>query len=244
MIEVLGVSKAFGGVPVLTDVSASFHSGRVTALVGPNAAGKTTLIKTILGLVRPDAGQVRIDGEPVDAAGAYRARIGYMPQIARYPETLTGAELVEFLTELRGGVGHVALDETLMDRLRVREFLDKPLRTLSGGTRQKINAAAAFLFRPSILLLDEPTAGLDPLSSSLLKDVIAEREVGRTVLVTSHVMSELEQVADDVVFLLEGRVRFAGSMTALKEETRQATLERAIAHMMIRQTAAGEEAAA
>lgn len=237
MIEVTGISKSFGDVPVLTDVSASFQSGRVTALVGPNAAGKTTLIKTILGLVRPDAGQIRVNGEPMDAAGAYRARIGYMPQIARYPDNLTGAELVGFLTELRGGVGHVALDESLMDRLRVREFLDKPLRTLSGGSLQKINAAVAFLFRPSILILDEPTAGLDPLSSSLLKDVIAEREIGRTVLVTSHVMSELEQVADDVVFLFEGRVRFAGPMAALKEETRQATLERAVAFMMIRQIA-------
>lgn len=237
MIETVGVSKTFGDTGVLSDVSATFKSGRVTALVGPNAAGKTTLIKTILGLVRPDAGEIRVDGEPVDASGAYRARIGYMPQIARYPENLTGAELVEFLTELRGGVGHVALDDSLMDRLRIREFLDKPLKTLSGGTRQKINAAAAFLFRPSILILDEPTAGLDPLSSSLLKDAIAERDVGRTVLVTSHVMSELEQVADDVVFLLEGRVRFAGSMAALKEETRQVTLERAVAHMMIRQMA-------
>ncbi|HEX7938843.1 MAG TPA: ABC transporter ATP-binding protein [Gemmatimonadaceae bacterium] len=237
MIEIAGVSKCFGDVRVLSTVTTSFQRGRVTALVGPNAAGKTTLIKTILGLVRADSGEIRIDGEPADADGAYRSRVGYMPQIARYPENLTGAELIEFLTDLRGGVGHVALDETLIDRLRVREFLDKPLKTLSGGTRQKINAAAAFLFRPSILILDEPTAGLDPLSSSLLKDAIAERDVGRTVVVTSHVMGELEQVADDVVFLLEGRVRFAGSMAALKEETRQATLERAVAHMMIRQTA-------
>ncbi len=238
MIDVRGVSKSFGGVRVLSDVTASFRSGRVTALVGPNAAGKTTLIKTILGLVRADAGEIRVNGDPIDADGAYRASIGYMPQIARYPENLTGAELVEFLTALRGGVGHVALDETLMDRLRIREFLDKPLRTLSGGSRQKINAAAAFLFRPTILILDEPTAGLDPLSSSLLKDAIAERDVGRTVLVTSHVMSELEQVADDVVFLLEGRVQFAGPMAVLMTETQQPTLERAVAHMMIRQAGA------
>jgi Cu-processing system ATP-binding protein len=237
VIEVAGISKSFGDVRVLADVTTTFATGRVTALVGPNAAGKTTLIKTILGLVHQDAGSIKVDGQPVDAVGAYRATVGYMPQIARYPENLTGADLVELLTDLRGGVGRVALDESLMDRLRVREFLDKPLRTLSGGTRQKINAAAAFLFRPSILILDEPTAGLDPLSSSLLKDAITERDVGRTVLVTSHVMSELEQVADDVVFLLDGRIQFSGTIAALKEETRQATLERAVAHMMIRQSA-------
>ena len=130
MIRLTGVTKSFGAVRVLSDVTATFHGGRVTALVGPNAAGKTTLIKTNLGLVRPDAGDITIDGSPMDDAGAYRAHVGYMPQIARYPENLTGAELIEFLTELRGGVGRVALDETLMDRLRVREFLEKPLRTL------------------------------------------------------------------------------------------------------------------
>jgi Cu-processing system ATP-binding protein len=239
VIEVAGVSKSFGSTRVLTEVRAAFNRGRVTALIGPNAAGKTTLIKTILGLVVADAGSIAVNGEPMDAAGNYRSQIGYMPQIARYPENLTGAQLIELLTELRGGVGHVAIDEALLDRLRVREVLDKPLRTLSGGMRQRINAAAAFLFRPPILILDEPTAGLDPLSSSLLKDAIAaERDIGRTVLVTSHVMSELEQIADDVVLLLDGRVHFAGSLPSLKEATRQGTLERAVAHLMIREAAA------
>jgi len=239
MIELAGVTKSYGALPVLRTIDASFRQSRVCAIVGPNAAGKTTLIKVILGLVRPDGGEVRIDGAPTDAAGTYRARIGYMPQTARYPDSLTGAELVAFLTELRGGIGHAPLDEELLDLLGVRSSLDKPFSTLSGGTRQKINAATAFLFRPDILILDEPTAGLDPLSSSLLKDkILAERERGRTVLVTSHVMSELETIADDVVCLLDGRVRFAGSLGALKQETRETTLERAIAHLMIREAAA------
>lgn len=238
MIEVAGISKSFGASCVLNEVRAEFRRGRVTALIGPNAAGKTTLIKTILGLVIPDAGTISVNGEATAAAGTYRSQIGYMPQIARYPENLTGAQLIELLTDLRGGVGHVAIDESLLDRLRVREILDKPLRTLSGGMRQRVNAAAAFLFRPQILILDEPTAGLDPLSSSLLKDAIAaERDIGRTVLVTSHVMSELEQVADDIVLLLDGRVHFAGSLPSLKDLTKQGTLERAVAHLMIREAA-------
>ena len=239
MIDIKGVTKAFGPIAVLRSVDASFRRGRVAAVVGPNAAGKTTLIKTILGLVRADEGQVLLDGVRVDDAGEYRGRIGYMPQFAHFPDNLTGAELVAFLTDLRGGVGHAALDEELMDQLAVREHFDKPFRSLSGGTRQKINAAIAFLFRPEILILDEPTAGLDPLSSSLVKDkILAERERGRTVIVTSHVMSELEQVADDVVLLLDGRVRFAGTLDSVKRETRQATLERAVAHLMIREAAA------
>jgi Cu-processing system ATP-binding protein len=239
MIELSGLTKSFDALPVLRAVAASFQRARVCAIVGPNAAGKTTLIKVILGLVRPEGGEVRIDGSAVDAAGAYRSRIGYMPQIARYPDSMSGAELVAFFTELRGGIGHAPLDEELLDQLGVRPFLDRPLGTLSGGTRQKINAALAFLFRPDILILDEPTAGLDPLSSSLLKDkILSERERGRTVIVTSHVMSELEAIADDVLCLLDGRVRFAGSLSALKHETKEGTLERAIAHLMIREAAA------
>jgi Cu-processing system ATP-binding protein len=239
MIDVAGVTKSFGALAVLRGVDAAFRRGRVCGVVGPNAAGKTTLIKSILGLVRPDSGVIRIDGAPVDARGVYRERIGYMAQIARYPDHLTGAELLRFLTDLRGGVGRIALDEELLDALGVREFLGRRLGTLSGGTRQKINAATAFLFRPDILILDEPTAGLDPLSSSLLKDkVAAERERGRTVLVTSHVMSELEALADDVVCLLDGCVRFSGPIAELKRETKQGTLERAIAHLMIREAAA------
>jgi len=241
MIEFRGVTKRFGRVDVLRGVSATIARGRVTALVGPNAAGKTTLIKTVLGLVRPDQGEILIEGTAIGRASdhTYRARIGYMPQIPRYPDTMTGAALLELLTALRGGVGHARLDEDLLDRLNVRDQLDKPLRVLSGGTRQKVNAAVAFLFRPELLILDEPTAGLDPLSSSLLKDRIRdERSTGRTVLVTSHVMSELEEVADDILFLVDGTVRFSGAMDDLKRATKQHTLERAVAHMMIREVAA------
>jgi Cu-processing system ATP-binding protein len=239
VIEIRRLTKRFGDLTALRDVDVTIARGRVTAVVGPNAAGKTTLIKSVLGLVRPDSGEIFVDGQQLDGDERYRRRIGYMPQIARYPENLTGAALLSFLTELRGGVGHAPIDEELVDQLGLRRQLDRPLRVLSGGTRQKMNAVVAFLFRPDLLILDEPTAGLDPLSSSLLKDkILAERGVGRTVVVTSHVMSELETLADDVVFLLDGEVRFAGSLAMLKQLTRQATLERAVAHLMIREVAA------
>jgi Cu-processing system ATP-binding protein len=199
--------------------------------VGPNGAGKTTLIKIILGLTRADSGSVRVDGRPVATDDSYRARIGYMPQIGRFPENLSALDLMALLRELRGADGSV--DEELIDRLRLADELRKPIRTLSGGTRQKVNAVLAFLFRPEILILDEPTVGLDPISSGIVKDkILAERGAGRTVVLTSHIMSDLEELADDVAFLAEGRVGYAGTLFDLKRITCQNNLERAVAAMM------------
>jgi Cu-processing system ATP-binding protein len=211
-------------------VTLALRPGAVTALVGPNGSGKTTLIKIALGLTRADQGDVQFDGRVVDDAGAYHAHVGYMPQIARFPEHLTGRDVVELVSELRAGVRR---DESLIATLDLERSLDKRIGTMSGGTRQKLNAAIAFLFEPSLLVLDEPTSGLDPISSSVLKDTVrAARDSGRTVLVTSHVLSELEETADDVAFLCDGRLRFAGAVAALLARTGAPTLERAIAQLM------------
>jgi len=146
------------------------------------------------------------------------------------------------LTDLRKAApnaGPMRRDESLVEQLALTEHLDKPLRALSGGTRQKVNAAAAFLFAPDLLILDEPTAGLDPAASEVLKDRIrAERAAGRTVIVTSHFMSELEELATDVVFLLDGTVRYAGPLDELLRRTRKANLGRAISHLMLEAAAA------
>jgi len=239
MIELSKVTKRFGDNQVLRGVDLTVAGGRVMGLVGPNGAGKTTLIKTLLGLCQPTSGEIRIDGETIlGTEGSYRARIGYMPQIARFPENLTGAELFDMLRDLRGEPG--LLDAELLRgfALEVGGQLDKPLRVLSGGTRQKVNACLALLFRPSILVLDEPTAGLDPLSSAILKDrILSLRSEGVTVLVTSHIMSELEELCDDVAFLLAGVTRFVGPIAQLTAMTQKANLERAIAALMIREVA-------
>ncbi|NUO64323.1 MAG: ABC transporter ATP-binding protein [Gemmatimonadaceae bacterium] len=240
MIEIAELAKRYGRRPVLQGVDLRITRGRITAIVGPNGAGKTTLIKTILGLSRADAGRIMLDGVQLDGGVDYRARIGYMPQIARFPENLTAAELLALLKDLRASTDRDrrALDEELIDRFALGPQLDKPLRTLSGGTRQKVNAVTAFLFRPELLVLDEPTSGLDPVASSVLKDKIhAERRAGLTVVLTSHLMGEVDELADDLAFLLDGRVRFAGALEALKATTRQATLERAIAKLMAREAA-------
>jgi Cu-processing system ATP-binding protein len=233
IVELRGLSKRFGQRTVLRAVDCTVGRGRVTAVLGPNAAGKSTLIKVILGMVRPDAGEVLVDGVRVDGDPGYRAAIGYMPQAARFPENLTGRKVLAMLRDLRGSTTPV--DTVLLDEFGLAEELDKPVRTLSGGTRQKLNAAIAFLFRPSLLILDEPTAGLDPVASGVLKDrILAGARGGVSVILTSHVLSELEELVDDVVFLLDGAVRFAGPLERLRRETGEARLERAIAGLMRR----------
>jgi Cu-processing system ATP-binding protein len=225
------LTKRFGRLPVLRGLSFAVKPGRITALAGPNGAGKSTLIKAMLGLVRPDGGTLAIDGVPIGEDPSYRARIGYMPQLARFPENLTGRELVRMLRDLRGDA--VPEDDELFESFGLVAELDKPVRTLSGGTKQKLNAAVAFMFRPSLLILDEPTAGLDPIANGLLKTKILQaRDTGATVILSSHVLSELEEMMDDVLLLLDGRVRFQGSLHDLQRATGHQRLETAVAALM------------
>ena len=237
MIVARALMKSFGGVAALRGLDVTIAAGVVTAIVGPNGAGKTTFIKSLLGLTRPDAGELTFDGARIGTDGAYRARIGYMPQIARFPDNLTGIELLALLRDLRGTAADA--DDALIDQLTLGAALAKPLRVLSGGTRQKVNAVAAFMFSPDLYILDEPTSGLDPVSAGILKDRIrAEREQGRTVILTSHVLSEVDELADDIVFLHEGQVAFAGAVRELKVRTGEPSVERAVAELMLKQAAA------
>lgn len=248
-LSIDGLAKRFGRLPVLKGLDLQFERGSATAIIGHNGSGKTTLIKIILGLVRPDAGRLFFDGAKLNGQADYRARIGYMPQAARFPENLTANELFSMLKDLRGNPGDIDKelihdkqlihdkelihDEELIHAFRLAPELNKPLRTLSGGTRQKVSAVIAFLFRPAFIILDEPTAGLDPVASSILKDKIRqERARGTTFILTSHIMSEIEEVADRIVFLLDGRIQFTGTAADIKHATGQPHLERAIAHLM------------
>lgn len=231
-LALAGIGKAFGGREVLRGVSLTLAPGRITALVGPNGAGKSTLVRVVLGLVRPDTGTITIDGAVVPpGAHAYRAQVGYMPQQPSFPDNLTGHEVLELVRSLRPAPGLV--DDVLVGRLGLEAELGRPVRTLSGGTRQKLNAVLAFLFRPRLLLLDEPTAGLDPAASAALKDRVREvRHDGATVLLSSHVLSELEDLAQDLIVLLEGRVRFHGTLADLVQQTGITRLERAVAALL------------
>jgi Cu-processing system ATP-binding protein len=230
-VRVRGLVKRFGKRRVLDGLDADFPAGRITALVGPNGAGKTTFLKVLLGLVRADAGSVEVLGRPLDGTPDYRARVGYMPQAPRFAEQLTGRELLDLVRALRGKAA--AEDTTLLEWFAGTPALDQRVSTLSGGTRQKLNAAIAFLFRPELLILDEPTAGLDPVASRLLKDhILAARERGASVILSSHLAGELEELADHLVFVLDGRTRFAGAVRDLARTTGTPHLERALAALM------------
>lgn len=240
MVRATGLRKRYGRLTVLDGLDLDVARGQVTALVGPNASGKTTFNKILLGLVRPDRGVVEVDGHRIDGDPSYRARIGYMPQAATFPGNLCAQDVFRMLADLRGASG--ARDEELLETMELAPVLRTPIRLLSGGMRQRVNAALAFLFRPDLLLLDEPTAALDPISSATLKDKIrAARDAGATFILTSHVLSEVEALADRVAFLLDGRVRFSGTQEELKSLTGEATLERAVARLMRHDLAAGGE---
>lgn len=239
-IRVTGLAKRYGKLTALSDVDVDIPAGSVTALVGPNAAGKTTLVKAILGLVHPDAGLIQLAGRPVGSDPSYRERIGYMPQHPSFPENLRVRELLRFVDELRRVPAESSESDfdpvrgrALVDEFELGPALDRRLGTLSGGTRQRVNAALAFRYAPDVLILDEPTAGLDPLSRTRLKAVIdRSRKGGASVLVTSHVLSELRDLAEYVVYLVEGRVAFSGSVPGLLESTGGADLEDAVARLM------------
>ena len=231
MLEIREIYKSFGKLAVLTNVSVTAKPGRVTAVLGPNAAGKTTLAKIVAGLVHADRGTVIVCGAPIDATADYKRQLGYMPQTPALPDNLTPTELFALLRRLRNASDCV--DASLIDELQLGDHLRKPFRTLSGGTRQKVNAVMAFLFSPTLLVLDEPTNGLDSVAGAILKDKIRDcKKQGRTVFLTSHIMSEIEELADDIVVLHDGGVRFFGDAAALKHKVRQPSIERAVAALM------------
>lgn len=231
MISIRNLTKSYRRLTVLRELDLEVPTGLVTAVLGPNAAGKTTLIKCVLGLAKPESGRITVGDVPVEGGHWYRHVIGYMPQKATFPENLTGTEIIDFLKDIRGAGAEV--DTTLLDEFGLAEDLGKPVRSLSGGTRQKISASIAFLFRPRLLILDEPTAGLDPMASSKLKDRIRRfKNEGGTVVLTSHIMSEVEELADRVVYLNAGTVLFDGDASELRRRTGTDRIERAIARMM------------
>lgn len=231
MISFKEVSKNFGKLHALDRVTLKLDHGSSYALIGPNGSGKTTLIKSVLGMVIPTAGEITVDGKAIRNDWQYREKIGYMPQIGRYPDNMRIGQLFDMIKNIRKN--STGSDEELVRVFRLATMLDKRMHTLSGGTRQKVSAALAFLFNPPILILDEPTAGLDPVSAEFLKEKIQhEKKAGKLIIITSHIMSDLDDIATDVVYLEEGNVRYNNSINELKDITGENRLGKAIAKMI------------
>lgn len=232
MIIANNVSKSFGRLIVLNNVSVTCNAGQAVALIGPNGSGKTTLIKCLLGMVVPDSGFITFDKHNIQHHWEYRKHIGYMPQIGRYPDNMTIAQVLDMIKDLRKSPD-AEIDNELIELFNIKSILNKRMRTLSGGTRQKVSAAIAFLFNPKVLILDEPTAGLDPESSEILKHkIVEERKKGKLVLITSHILSDLDELISEVIYMQEGEIRFHKNVDELKKVTGEDRLSKVVASIM------------
>jgi Cu-processing system ATP-binding protein len=238
MIAIENLHKRFGKLDVLKGLNLDFEKkGNISAILGPNGSGKTTLIKCILGMVLPDKGTIRFDGRDIRGACAYRAAMDYLPQIARFPENLSIRELIALIQDVRG---IPAQADPYIELFELGLQLDKRLGNLSGGTRQKVNLTLAFMFDSPVLILDEPTSGLDPIALIRLKDLIRQqRDKGKTILITTHIIDLVEELADEIIFLLEGSVYFRGAPHLLQARYGTRDLERAIAAILEGQPARG-----
>ena len=218
-IEIRALRKSFGRTTALDGLDLTVRTGEVHAFLGPNGAGKTTTIRILLGLLRADGGQATLlGGDPWREAVALHRRLAYVPGDVTLWPGLTGGEIIDLLGRLRGG-----LDVKRRQELTERFDLDpaKKARAYSKGNRQKVALIAALASDAELLLLDEPTAGLDPLMEAAFRDCVTdERHDGRTILLSSHILAEAEALADRVTIIREGRAAETGSLAEMRHLTR------------------------
>lgn len=230
MVNIQNLHKKFGSLQVLNGLNLQTPEQGIIAVLGPNGSGKTTLIKSILGMVVPQKGEIEVNGKKIIKHWDYRKDIDYLPQIANFPGNLSVTELIKMIKDLRG---KPARDKELISLFKLEPFLDKKLNNLSGGSKQKVNLVLCFMFNSPLIILDEPTTGLDPVSLIRLRKLIQnEKEKGKTILITSHIMSFVEEISDRIVFLLEGKIYFNGTVAELKKATNQQDFEHAIANIL------------
>ncbi len=231
MIEIKELHKSFGKNQVLKGIDLDINQGGIFAILGPNGSGKTTLIKSILGMVIPQSGTIKLNGKAIKKDWKYRKEIDYLPQIANFPNNLSVKELIKMIKDLRANYTNKDLE--LIELFKLDSFLDKKLGNLSGGTKQKVNLVLTFMFDSPLIILDEPTTGLDPIALIRLKGLIkSEKEKGKTILITSHIMSFVEEISNEIVFILEGKIYFKGTIPELKSKTNQPDFEHAIASIL------------
>lgn len=227
MIEIRDIHKNYNQREILKGIHLVCPEQKVTGMIGPNSCGKTTLMKCILGLVPSDRGEIRINGKLLGQDAAYRADLGYMPQTTSFPENLKTHEIFRLLEELRKRPS--TRKEELIHELSLEPFLDKPFGFLSGGAKQRVGAATALMFDPSILVLDEPTASLDPLAAVLMRKIISrENRQGKTIVLISHILGEIEELASELALMIDGKIVYSGDLKTFKEKEKATHLEQAV----------------
>jgi sodium transport system ATP-binding protein len=228
MLRAEGLVKDFPGVHAVADVSLEVRASEVVGLLGPNGAGKTTTLRMLAGILTPDRGRVLVDGldihrDPLEA----KRRLGFLSGDTLLYQRLSPREVLRYFGELYG-MRASALDariEELVARLEMTPFADRPCGTLSSGQKQRANIARAFLHRPQVLILDEPTTALDVISGQFIVDAIrAERAAGRAVLFSTHIMGEAEYLCDRILLIHEGHLVDAGTLEELLAHSGQSNL--------------------
>ena len=215
VVTVDGLTRQFGSRRGVTDVSFEVLPGEVFGFLGPNGAGKSTTIRLLLGMYRADSGTMSVLGhDPARDAVALHRRVGYLPGELALHQRLTGAQHLAAFARARGTVDHALRDE-LVERFEVE--LDRPVRTLSKGNRQKIGLVLAFMHRPELLVLDEPTSGLDPLLQDEFGRLVRETSAdGRTVFLSSHELDEVQRLVDQVAIIRDGRIVVTDTIEGLR----------------------------
>ena len=224
MIEIEGLTRRFGALLAVDDLSFTIGRGEVVALLGPNGAGKSTTMKMIAGFLTPDAGRVRVAGHDVASAGmAARRALGYLPEGAPGYGEMEVAGFLGFIADVRGlrGAPRASRLDFVTARLQLGGVLRQPLDTLSKGFRRRVALAAALLHDPKVLLLDEPTDGLDPNQKHEVRGLITELSAERTILLSTHLLEEVEAIASRAIVIAGGRLRADDTPAGLLAHSRQ-----------------------
>lgn len=216
-LKLKSLTKQYGREVAVNEFSAELSDG-IYALLGPNSSGKTTLMRMICDILRPTSGDVLLDGASIYSLGeGFRELLGYLPQNFGYYPSFTGWDFMMYFAALKGLPKYTAVErcEELLRLLGIYDVRGEKLKTYSGGMRQRIGIAQALINNPEILILDEPTAGLDPKERTKFRNIISHLSAGRIVMLSTHIVSDVEYIADNIMLMKDGQLALQGSNTAI-----------------------------
>jgi ABC-2 type transport system ATP-binding protein len=225
LLEISGLTKSFGGFKAVSDVDVTIQDGRCVALLGPNGAGKTTMIRMITGLLKPTAGQIEFQG--VSKGRDRRELIGYLPQAPSFYPWMTGREYVVYAGRLCGLSAAAARTKAkeLLERVGLSDAAARRVGSYSGGMKQRLGLAQALIHQPKLLVMDEPVSALDPLGRKEVLELLSELKRETTVLFSTHVLHDAEELCDDVIIIRSGQVALQGAIEQIRNEHRKPTIE-------------------